>query len=234
MERKVPFTIGEAYHLYTRGVEKRIVFQETKDYERFLYLLFACNDTAPLKTSNSLAYRRGFPSLAEREREPIVSILAYALMPNHIHLLVREISAGGISKFMLKLMTAYSMYFNTKYARSGPLFTRPFRSKHIDSDEYFRWVFAYITLNPLDLYDEQWRKSGLTNEKTAGEFLRDYRYSNFSDYFISSRPESCLLDKESGHGLVDTFDSLLSLLAHATPSYQENSLDAARASAALV
>lgn len=118
-------------------------------------------------------------------------------MPNHIHLILHEHSDGGISKFMLKLMTAYSMYFNTKYERSGPLFTRPFRSRHVDSDEYFRWLFAYVSLNPLELHQHDWKRIGVQDVDGAAEFMGSYRYSSFPDYFGSERAESCIIQKDA-------------------------------------
>lgn len=118
-------------------------------------------------------------------------------MPNHIHLILRERVAGGISRFMLKVMTGYSMYFNTRFKRSGPLFTRPFRSKHIDSDDYLQWVFAYILLNPLDLFDPEWRTRGLDIKTGSQNFMDDYRYSSYRDYYGNERPESHIIDKTS-------------------------------------
>ena len=149
MERKTPFQQNEIYHIFSRGVEKRRIFMHDGDSDRFLLLLLACNSSKAVRLSDMPKISRGEPLRWLRERagreERATDILAYALMPNHIHLVAREKAPGGISKFMLKLMTAYSMYFNTKYERSGPLFTRPFRSKHVDSDEYFRWLFAYVS-----------------------------------------------------------------------------------------
>ena len=94
MERKVPFSEGELYHLFTRGVEKRDVFMSKNDYERFMLLLLLCNDTKPVKIGNSLRKppEREEPSPRRKNesdsRNTIVDIIAYALMPNHVHFLV--------------------------------------------------------------------------------------------------------------------------------------------------
>ncbi len=202
MERKSPFVEGEIFHLYTRGVEKRTVFMSDDDRTRFVLLLFLCNNREIVHLSNLLKKYQGDPLIQifenEGRTETLVDIIAYVLMPNHVHLVVHEKAEGGISKFMLKLMTAYSMFFNTKYERSGPLFTRPFRSKHVDSDEYFRWLFAYVSLNPLELFDQEWKARGeLNNVVEAGEFLRNYRYSSFPDYFVAERPDSRIIAKEA-------------------------------------
>jgi putative transposase len=224
----VPFIEAENYHLFTRGTDKQIVFRSKDDYERFMILLLLCNSLDGVKFENLLKKYRGLPSLQifknEKSAETLVDIIAYALMPNHIHLIVHEKKSGGISKFMLKLMTAYSMYFNKKYERSGPLFTRPFRSRHIDSDEYFRWVFAYVLLNPLELVEGNWKERGVVNASRAGEFLRTYLYSSYPDYLQEQRPESQIisrgvlpLDVSTLRTLDDVFE-LLSANDHAQPT----------------
>lgn len=123
-----------------------------------------------------------------------MNILAYSLMPNHFHILLQEISRGGVSKFMLKLMTSYSMYFNIKNERSGPLFVRPFRAKHVDSDEYFRWVFSYVHLNPLDIQFPGWKERGISDGEATQAFLLDYPFSSYKDYAGPTRPERAILN----------------------------------------
>ena len=232
MDRKVPFREDEIYHLYTRGVEKRIVFNTDEECNRFMLLLYLCNDTESQHLSVLLKRYQGesLIQIFEKEKrvQTLVDIIAYTLMLNHIHLIVREKIAGGISKFMLKLMTAYSMFFNTKYERSGPLFTRPFRSKHVDSDEYFQWLFAYVLLNPLELFDSKWKKSGvLEHEKEAGKFMRNYKYSSFPDYFVGKRIESRIIDKSAlpmEAKELENMDDLLTCLANGKGEYQGESL----------
>lgn len=201
MERGTPFEDGEIYHLYTRGVEKRTVFLDKNDYERFVALLFACNNTESVRISNLSRREQGEPLLKmlleqHPHRDILVQIFAYALMPNHLHLVVQAKKGGDVSRFMLKTMTAYSMYFNTKYQRSGPLFTRPFRSRHVNDDAYFRWLFAYIHLNPLELVEPTWKERGLSNVDRASIYMRTYPYSSYIDYFLGERIESQILSKE--------------------------------------
>jgi putative transposase len=197
MERKVPFVKDEYYHLYSRGVDRRVVFETPVQYQRFLLLLFLCNGKEAVHMANVLRKYQGESLLNiyadERPEESLVHVLAYALMPNHFHLVVKETGEGNISKFMSKVMTAYSMYFNTVNHRSGPLFTRPFRSKHINDDEYLRWVLSYVHLNPLDIYQNNWENSCLADTEGASQFLREYRYGSFRDYYVDRRPESALI-----------------------------------------
>jgi len=200
MERKVKFVVKEFYHLFSRGVEKRKIFLDRKDYERFLALLYILNQEDHFHVSNFLNKgQKNILDLYKQKRgKPLVSILAYSLMPNHFHLVVQEIEDGGISKFLGRLLTAYSMYFNIKYERSGPLFVRPFRSEHIDDDAYFRYLFAYIHLNCVELFEKKWKENGIKNQKGTEEFLEKYRYSSYQDFCgTENRPERQILDIEN-------------------------------------
>ena len=144
MYRKTPFVENEYYHIYSRGVEKRKIFLNTKDYNRFMALLYIMNQNKPFRFDNFLqAHKNNLEEIFKEQREKtLVSILGYCLMPNHFHLILYEHTEGGISKFMGKLLTAYSMYFNTKYNRSGPLLTHPFRSEHINNESQFMYIFS--------------------------------------------------------------------------------------------
>src|SRR3990170_2021131 len=133
--RKQSFVPGEFYHLYNRGTEKRIIFLDKKDYEYFLFLMYICNTTKSIKL-------REVGENFDRE-ETIVEIGAYCLMPNHFHILIYEKIEGGISKYMLKLMTGYSMYFNKKYKRTGKLCEGVYKSIHANSDNYLKYLFSY-------------------------------------------------------------------------------------------
>ena len=119
MQRRIEFSIDEYYHIYNRGVEKRDVYLEKRDWERMLKLLYVANSTTPV------VYREIEHKLFHdiKRGNPIVAIGAYCMMPNHFHILIKETTEGGISLFMEKLTTAYSMYFNKKNSRP----TRPLR-----------------------------------------------------------------------------------------------------------
>jgi len=192
MERNFSFSVGEHYHLYTRGVDKMIIFKNKSDYERFQRLLYICNGDKPVV----FKLVQGVP-LDEVDRgESLVTIIAYTLMPNHLHIIVQEKDEGGVTKFMGKLMTAYSMYFNKKYERSGPLFTRPFRAEHVDNDSYFRWIFSYVHLNPISLVEKDWKNKGIHNQQKVKRFLDNYKYSSFIDYVFGDREEKLILSFE--------------------------------------
>src|SRR5438128_76332 len=101
MTRAVEIAPGEIYHLYNRGTEKRKIFSSKTDYERFMALLYLSNDVENVHMSNLQGST--LIQVVERERKKkLVDIFAYCLMPNHFHILAREIDAGGIARFMQK------------------------------------------------------------------------------------------------------------------------------------
>ena len=111
-----------------------------------------------------------------------MAIGAYCLMSNHYHLLLKEITKGGITHFMRKLGTAYTMYFNKKYKRTGNLMTKPFRSRHVNDDRYFQRVVDYIHCNPAELIEFEWKNGTVHNIDNLEKKLLKYRYSSFPDY----------------------------------------------------
>lgn len=119
------------------------------------------------------------------------------LMPNHYHLVVVQKKEGGISTFMNKLRTSFSMYFNKRYERTGPLLCRPFRSKHVSGEEYLRWLFSYVHMNPLSLVDPEWEKQNVTNVSKVSKYLSTFKYSSYYDYFTEERDESLILEKDA-------------------------------------
>jgi putative transposase len=188
--RQTPFAINEYYHLYSRGVDKRKIFLNEEDERRFVRLLYLCNGTKPI------VYRgvRDTPLPLVNKGEAQVAIGSFCLMPNHFHLLVKEIKEGGTTRFMRKLLTAYSSYFNKRYERTGALFGSEFRSAHLNSDEYLKYIFSYIHLNPLKILDSDWRSKAIDPYK-AEKFLNTYYGSSYLDYAFNGREESCVLSK---------------------------------------
>ncbi len=152
--RKTTFANGEFYHIYNRGVDKREVFLAEADYERFLICLREFNR---IEAIGSL-YEKSFKKVEHLgtksplgdlvpKCEPLVEIVAYCLNPNHFHLILKQISEKGISKFMLKVSTGHTTYFNKKYKRSGSLFQGPFKAIQIDSNDYLLYLSAYVNRN---------------------------------------------------------------------------------------
>ena len=105
------------------------------------------------------------------------------------------------------------MYFNTKYGHSGVLFQGRFRSNHLDSDPYFKWIFPYVHLNPLSLVEQDWNKAGIADVERAKEHLKNYHYSSYYDYYVGERPERAILAYEEAVGLLDKKADLHGLLS---------------------
>ena len=199
--RRTEFARDEWYHCYSRGVDKRITFETEADYERFLQALYLCNSTTVIQRSD--LYRPAHTDFFSLKRgKPLVSIGAYCLMPNHFHLLLQEISDNGISNFMQKVGTSYTMYFNVKRSRTGNLFVKPFRSKHIDDDRYVKRVTQYIHLNPVELFEAKWKQGIVRDVRALNNRLGSYRYSSLPDYDGVKRPERLILDP----GAIDFLD----------------------------
>jgi len=186
--RKIKFSEGEYYHIYNRGVDKRSIFNDSNDYNKFIESLYCANSTEPIGKN------KGFPMIIKGET--LTYIGAWCLMPNHFHLLVKEKSEGGLSKFLSKLQTSYSMYFNSKYKRNGSLFQGMFKAEHLDEDGYLKYIYSYIHLNPVKLIQSDWKEKGLDDIEKTKEFLNNYKYSSHCDYLNLNRRETKILNKK--------------------------------------
>lgn len=192
--RKVPHVPGEFYHIYNRGNSKQKIFNSDADYARFVRLLYLANGTT------SLDLRTIEESETEPfqfvKGEPLVAIGAYCLMPNHFHILLTPLVDDGVAQFMKKFATGYSMYFNAKHHRTGTLFEGRYKSTHAAEDHYLKYLFAYIHLNPIKLFQKDWREVGLHDVAGAQAYLDSYPYSSYLDNKID-RPESAILNRDS-------------------------------------
>jgi len=225
MGNRVPIATDEWYHCYNRGVDKRLVFMDEDDCERFLILLYLCNDEDSNTRIFNLELRH--PRLAKLiarnsiiRGAPLVDIGAYAFMPNHLHFIMRQLSDRGLSRFMQKIFTAYTMYFNKKYERTGPLFSGAYKSKHIGTDEYFKHAIPYVLFNPVELIEPKW-KTGSGDLSRIEKNLREYRYASAADFFGIKRPEGCIV-YDIRNEYFDQLPSLSGMLRDAQAYYREN------------
>ena len=201
MQRDTPFKEGETYHLYNRGAHKQNIFRRKDDYQRFLLLLYLANGTEKVDMRKTLRKYKGQTSAdifkKERPLKSLVDIYAYSLMPNHFHIVLRQKIDRGITIFTRKVLTGYSMYFNLVYDHSGILSQGAVKSRHIDSEAYFRYIFAYIHLNPLSLSLPKWNEKQTIDMASAHNCLHSYKFSSFYDYNIGVRPERAVLAYEN-------------------------------------
>ncbi len=180
------------YHVLNRGVDKRKIFLDDKDYLRFIHDLFEFNDKEPANNVQYNLDKNKSPSsqyndfvsryIERRPRKCIVDILAFCLMPNHYHILIRPHSKEALTLFMRKLNIGYAKYFNRRYKRSGALFQGRFKSVLVLEESHFIHLPYYIHLNPLDLISPEWREGRLKNKEKALDFLKQYRWSSHLDY----------------------------------------------------
>lgn len=149
------------YHLYNRGVAKQNIFLDDQDYKVFLSYLktYLC---APAQTEAEA------PSRKLKNFFSLIKLLAYCLMPNHFHLLIWQKEIDGISSFMHSLLTKYSLYFNRKYQRVGPVFQGKLKGVTVQTENQFLYLSKYIHRNPLDL--------------TSRPGLEVYSYSSYRNY----------------------------------------------------
>ena len=177
---------GETYHIVLRGVGDSLVFKDTDDYYRGIFSLYEFNTTVPIeirrqREKRKLAKARGEQFSADN-RDWLVEILAFYFMPNHIHLLLKQIKDEGITQFMRKFGAGYATYFNKKYNRKGHLFQSRFRAVHIKTTEQLKTVFVYIHTNGISLIEPNWKEVGIKNPENVIKFLESYKWSSYPDY----------------------------------------------------
>lgn len=183
--RITPLVTGQIYHVINRGSASQPVFLDKKDYGRGLETIFYYqNKEAPLRYSFFLrlpSSQKG--ELLERlkkERKFLVEIIAYCLMPNHFHLLLKQIQDKGISVFMGNVANSYTRYFNTRHNRTGHLFQGKFKAVRVETEEQLLHLSRYIHLNPYTSY--------LT--KNLKDLL-SYPYSSLNEYLEPKKEGSC-------------------------------------------
>jgi len=200
---------GDVCHVYNRGVEKRVVFLDEDDYLRYIHDLFEFNDEEPTPTTFSYLERKPrslevpLPKIERQPKKPLVDVLAFCLMPNHVHLMLHQRVASGITEFMRKIGTGYTNFFNKKYQRVGPLFQGTYKFIRLSRHEHLLHLPYYIHANALDVAFPEWRTNGIIDHTKAAEFLESYRWSSHQDYigkknFPSVTQRDFLLDLFGG------------------------------------
>lgn len=186
--RKIPLVTDELYHVINRGAASQPVFLKQKDYLRGLEtILYYQNQNPPLRYSFFLRLpKEQRAKLLERSKSKSkfwIEIIAYCLMPNHLHLLVKQVRDRGISSFMSQFTNSYTRYFNTKQKRVGPLFQGKFKAVRVETDEQLIHLSRYIHLNPYTSYVVKTLKG-----------LESYLYSSLPEYL--GRQESSYCNRE--------------------------------------
>ncbi|MDP1722890.1 MAG: hypothetical protein Q8L37_06830 [Candidatus Gottesmanbacteria bacterium] len=195
MRKDSPFIAGEWYHCFNHSIEKRIAFEDSRDYYRFLELLYLANDESPLRR-NDIGIRKFEEVLNIPRGKRLVTIGAFCLMPNCFDLVLNEVSEGGITAFMRKMGTAYTLYFNARRARVGNLFLKPFRSRHVPLRS-FQHLINYVHCNPAMLYEPGWRANHVVDPQFLEEHLTAYPYSSLGAHRGAHTPTGAILGTQS-------------------------------------
>lgn len=203
--RKQQFVNGEIYHIVMRGIDDNLIFRDTNDYYRWIFSIYEFNTIksitirtqreARAKTKKILKEKNRGPASVIDQREKLVEILAFCLMPNHIHLLMKQLKDGGITKFISKVGTGYGGYFNRKYSRKGYVFQNRFSTVHIGDDAQLQTVFVYIHTNPISLIEPKWKEKGIKEPEKIIKFLGNYKWSSYPDY-ISQKNFPSVTERE--------------------------------------
>jgi len=184
--KKPQLISGEVYHIVVRGVGDIEIFREQSDYYRAIFSLYEFNTSKPVEIREQRRKRQTIKhsgGLSSDTRDLLVEIWAFCLMPNHIHLLLKQIKEKGITDFMRKFGTGYANYFNKKYNRKGHLFQGRFRAVHIKNNEQLKNIFVYIHTNGISLIEPNWKEKGISkNCQKIIKFLENYKWSSYMDY----------------------------------------------------
>ena len=176
MKRKQKLVNGEVYHIFSRSIANFTTFNNPKDFERMIELLQFYQIKEPptsfstfmkLELVKNIGFQTAF-TLVAKEQEKIVQIIAYCLMPTHVHFILKQLQETGISNFMGNILNSYSRHFNLNYRRKGPLWESKFQNILVENDELLLHLTRYLHLNPVTAF--------LVDEP------RDWRYSSFGEY----------------------------------------------------
>ncbi len=216
---------GEYYHIYNRGAFKQNLFKDIRDYARFLFYTLYAQSPIPFhhidRILKTFTATDGFVVSPEETNDIIlnrgVELTAFCLMPNHYHLLVKEVEEGGIAYYMQRVGSGYTKYFNTKYEASGRIFQGAYKSRHVADDNYLLYLSAYIHRNPRELpawknkeFEYPWsslkdfteanRWGGLLmSDIIAGQF-ETTKNSNYKD-FVKTSPAKVLEEELDGENV---------------------------------
>ena len=175
---------GRIYHIYNRGVDGRVIFSDTEDFEKFIGILKGYLGEFIIEKGGRFKSERPYLS---RHRQKMnlfgrIKLLGYCLMPNHFHLVLQPQEAETIAKLMRRLGTAYAMYFNGRYKRIGTLWESGYRCVEVWGDERIVHLTRWVHLNPVS---REVRRFGLV-ETVTGFKPEEYMYSSYQYYLDPS------------------------------------------------
>jgi len=198
--RKEQFSNGEIYHVVSRALDNNLIFKDINDYYRGIFSIYEFNNADPveiwkrrrdrmIEKKKEKMWEVGSPPVSGSQtiftadkRDKFLDILVFCFMPNHIHLLLKQIKENGVTNFMKKLGSGYGSYFNKKYNRKGYVFQNRFKDVHIENDNQLKVIFTYIHTNPISLIEPGWKENGIKDKEKTKAFLEEYKWSSYLDY----------------------------------------------------
>lgn len=170
--RRDTLVVGESYHIFNKSIAEFKIFNNHAELSRMIDTICYYQREKPVikfsKYNKSSNKNKSF-----LEKEKLVEIIAYCLMPTHIHLILKQLKENGISIFMGNVQNSYTRYFNTKHKRKGPLWEGRFKNVLIKTDEQLVHLTRYIHLNPVTGYlvshPEEWVMSSYREYLKIGD-----------------------------------------------------------------
>ncbi|MDO8462859.1 MAG: transposase [bacterium] len=176
--RNIVITSGEYYHIYNRGNDRRDIFYGDDDYLRFVVALLLYQFPESVSQLNRTVRKYVQHLVLDTSDFQLqgryAELVCFALMPNHFHLIIRELEEGGIARYMQRLLNGYTKYLNTKHEKSGHVFQGTYQAVHVEDDDQLCYLSAYIHRNPRDL--PAWRNCE-----------QEYPWSSYQDYVSENR-----------------------------------------------
>lgn len=204
--RNNTFEKDQLFHITSRAVDERKIFEQEDDNYRFIFQIYAANIGKPglnlwkkdtVKAAKDLLNGNDLSSrLVIKEHSPLVDILDFSLNVTHYHFYLKSNIEGGVPLFIKKLNGGFAMFFNFKHGRKGTLFSGRYKSISVDNENQADAVSRYVAIvNPLDVYQPGWRENGIKDWRGANKFLEEYEFSSFPDK-IGRRKSKILASQE--------------------------------------
>lgn len=181
MEKKEK-KISQTYHVYNRGVERRSLFLTREDYDRFRAYLYIFNDEDSPRAANLLRPGSAESPYAHARNSQLVAIGGYCLLPHAFHIIATPLMDGGLSKFMQKISTAYTMFFNERTVREGRLFQGSYKKIPLNNKDDLRFHLSYIHLAPMHFFNKDWDEASFDELAEHEHKISSYPYSSARDY----------------------------------------------------
>lgn len=193
-KRKLSFLEHEVYFVFNKGNFSHDIFHDEQDYQRFLKIVFLSNGNKKFKYKDFLKYNKNIFEINVGDK--IVNLISFVCLPNTFFFLlelkpqrfgkslgVNRHLDNNLSIFMKRVGSAYSMYYNKKYSKTGSLFEGKFKAEHVSDQSYFKYLFSLINLSPINLIQKDWKEVGVKDFEVTKKFLEEYKYSSFKYFF---------------------------------------------------